>query len=279
MKNFGGAKLATREEAEENKLVFEPWWSDDSPGDEYHGGTPQMPVPNEKTIGQYVNFMEERKSQGRSSGGKLEKVLQTVVDGYKYDEKQEEARRGRSPTEDRQPRRNKSQTRGMHAQASGRGQTTNVKDRRITDGRFTRDWTKDMETNWLDPKKTVRGKRNVDNWMQLSPGMKNLVRMTYRTAITKPITTVEEQAAHFGSHFKNWLTLFNDYSMDSDEYWRVAQRIHDGGLGCISTKPCRYFSNGIHCKSEESCRHLHARDKNTGGGDGEEDRGTRRRRD
>jgi len=44
----------------------------------------------------------------------------------------------------------------MHAQASGRGQTTNVKDMRITDERFTKDWTKDMETDWLDPKKTAR---------------------------------------------------------------------------------------------------------------------------
>jgi hypothetical protein len=167
----------------------------------------------------------------------------------------------------------------MPAQASGRGQTTNVRDMRITDERFTRDWTKDMETDWLDPKRTMRGKRNADNWMQLTPGMKNMVRMTYRTAIGKPISTVEEQAAHFGSHFKNWQALFNDYLVDSDEYWRVSQRIHEGGLGSINTKPCRYFANGIHCKNEEHCRHLHARDRNVGAGEGEEDRGTRRRRD
>jgi hypothetical protein len=268
--------FATREEAMENKLEFVPWWSDDSAGDEYHGGIPQMPVPNEKTIEQYMNFKEERKSQGRSSGGKLAHVLQTVVDGYNYDVKFDEVRRGRSPTEERQPRRNKSLPRGMYA---GRGQTVNVKDLRVTDEKFTKDWTKDMETDWLDPRKTVKGKRNADNWMQFTPAMKNLVRMTYRTAMTKPITNTEEQAAHFGSHFKHWTALMNDYSMDSDEYWRITERIHIGGLGCISTKPCRYFANAIHCKNEDTCRHLHARDKNFVGGDGEDDRGTRRRRD
>jgi hypothetical protein len=271
--------FATRDEAMQNKLEFEPWWSDDTGGDEYRGGTPEMPVANEKTIAQYKNFMEERKSQGRSTGGKLGHVLQTAVDGYNYDKKSEETRRGRSPTEERQQRRNKSLPRGMHTQAAGRGQTVNIKDLRVTEEKFTRDWTKGMETDWVDPRMTMKGKRNGDNWMQFTPAMKNLVRMTYRTAEAKPITNTEEQAAHFGSHFKNWTLLMNDYWMDSDEYWRIMERIHIGGLGCISTKPCRYYANGIFCKNEDTCRHLHAREKHFEGGDGEEDRGTRRRRD
>ena len=176
--------FATRQEAETNKLQFVPWWKDETQPDEYHGGTPQMPILNGRTIGQHVDFVNERKSQARSSGAKLERVTQMVVDGYKLDEQHAGARRGRSPMEDRQTRRNRSQTRGMAAQSSG-GQTMNVRDMRITDEKFTQDWTKENEAEWLDPTKTMRGRRNAENWMQLTPGMKNMVRMTYRTAVGK----------------------------------------------------------------------------------------------
>jgi hypothetical protein len=270
--------FATRQEAEMNKLKFVPWWKDDTQPDEYHGGTPQMPLLNEKTLQQHVDFVNERKSQARSSGARLERVTQMVVDGYKLDEQHAGARRGRSPMEDRQTRRNRSQTRGMAAQSSG-GQTMNVRDMRITDEKFTQDWTKENEAEWLDPAKTMRGRRNAENWMQLTPGMKNMVRMTYRTAVGKPITNLEEQAAHFGSHFKHWQALFNTHQVESDEYWRIAQTIHECGLGSINTKPCRYYAEGRHCKNGYNCRHLHVREKSVGAGGGGDDRGIRRRRD
>jgi hypothetical protein len=103
--------------------------------------------------------------------------------------------------------------------------------------------------------------------------------MTYRTAVGKPITNLEEQAAHFGSHFKHWQALFNTHQVESDEYWRIAQTIHECGLGSINTKPCRYYAEGRHCKNGYNCRHLHVREKSVGAGGGGDDRGIRRRRD
>jgi hypothetical protein len=166
----------------------------------------------------------------------------------------------------------------MAAQSSG-GQTMNVRDMRITDEKFTQDWTKENEAEWLDPTKTMRGRRNAENWMQFTPGMKNMVRMTYRTAVGKHITNLEEQAAHFGCHFKHWQALFNTHQVESDEYWRIAQIIHECGLGSINTKPCRYFAEGKHRKNGYNCRHLHVREKSVGAGGGGDDRGIRRRRD
>ena len=95
--------------------------------------------------------------------------------------------------------------------------------------------------------------------------MNNLVRVTYRTAVSNPITNSNEQANHFGSHLKHWMDVWRNHDITSDEYWRVTNLAQDRGLGFIHTRPCRCYAEGEFCRNEHECQHLHVGEKDGGG--------------
>jgi hypothetical protein len=160
--------------------------------------------------------------------------------------------------------------------------TQNVNDMRVSREEHTLDWTRDMETNFLNPTNSRHGQMNRANWMQLSEGMKNIARKTYRTAQGRPITSAAEQDNHFAAHLKHIMDIHWNYRTSSEEYWRILNYVNSEGTGSVSTKPCKYFSEGVHCRNAENCHHLHVLLNELGGGNvggstGSTGRGIKRR--
>ena len=259
------------EEAQANRLEFTPWWSDKTGGDVYRGGRPHLPEVNVRTLGEHKNFVNERRSQSRPSGAPLDEVTRRAMEGMNMEEDTNRQRRGRSPGGDRQTGRSNTMAQEMSTQ--------NMNEMRISREEHTLDWTKDMETNFLNPMNSRHGQSNRTNWMQLSEGMKNIDRKTYRTAQGRPITSPDEQDNHFAAHLKHIMDLHRNYRTSSEEYWRIINYVNSEGVGSLSTKPCKYFSEGTLCRNGENCHHLHVRLNELGGGTagGSTGRGTKRR--
>jgi hypothetical protein len=264
----------TLEEAKDNRLEFTPWWSDKTGGDVYRGGRPHLPEVNVHTLGEHRNFLQERRSQSRPSGAPLDEVTRRAMEGMNMEDATNRQMRGRSPGGDRQT----GQT-GRRNTLTQELSTQNVNEMRIAREEHTLDWTRDMEANFLNPMHSRHGQANRANWMQLSEGMKNIARITYRTAQGRPISTPDEQDNHFAAHLKHILDIHRNYRTSSEEYWRIINFVNSAGLGCLSTKPCKYFSDGTYCRNADNCHHLHVRLNELGGGDagGSTGRGTKRR--
>jgi hypothetical protein len=166
---------------------------------------------------------------------------------------------------DKQTRRRRTPSRGRQTDET-ENQTQAIDDMRMNRDHFTQDWTAQMEADFLNPRTARHAASNKQTWDSLSTGMRNLIRMTYRTAIGHPISNSEEQANHFGSHLKHWMTTRREYHITSDEYWRVSNLLKENGPGYIHTRPCKWYTEGSNCRLEDTCQHLHVRQKSLLGG-------------
>jgi hypothetical protein len=184
-------------------------------------------------------------------------VQQLVLDGMDVDDATNRQTRGRSPGGKRTGRTNPPELALS---------TQNVNDMRVSREEHTQDWTSRMENHFLNSANSRHAAMNRHNWMQLSEGMKNIARKTYRTAIGRPISTESEQDNHFAAHLKHIMDIHWNYTTSSQEYWRILNYVNSEGVGSVSTKPCKYFSEGQHCRHEENCHHLHVVHKELGGG-------------
>jgi hypothetical protein len=247
----------TRDEALANKLEFTMWWMDNTGGDVYRGGEPRTAEVNPRTLGEHRQFILERRSQSRPSGARLDAVTMRALDGMDLEEDTNRQTRGRSPGGRRTGRINPPELELS---------TQNVNDMRVSREEHTLDWTSRMETNFLNSTNSRHAQMNRTNWMQLSEGMKNIARKTYRTAIGRPITTEAEQDNHFAAHLKHIMDIHWNYTTSSQEYWRILNYVNSEGVGSVSTKPCKYFSEGQHCRHGENCHHLHVVLNELGGG-------------
>jgi hypothetical protein len=264
----------TRDEALANKLEFKPWWSDNTEGDVYRGGQPHTAEVNVRTLGEHRNFILERRSQSRPSGARLDAVTMRAMEGMDLEEDTNRQTRGRSPGGYRRTGKSNPPALALSTQ--------NVNDMRVSREEYTLDWTKNMETNFLNSTNTRHAQANRANWMQLSEGMKNIARKTYRTAQGRPITNSAEQDNHFASHLKHIMDIHWNYTTSSEEYWRILNYVNSEGMGSVSTKPCKYFSEGLNCRNAENCHHLHVLLNELGGGNvggstGSTGRGIKRR--
>ena len=149
--------FATLEDAQANKLEFEPWWKDASVPDKYHGDTPQTARVSSETPHSHSRFLKERRAKSLPRGGPIDSVARMAMTGMRIDERQ--TRRGRSPSVARQ-------TRGAAVQ--------NVDDTTVYRELFTTDWTAMMEANFLDQRITRHGSNNRAHWDQLTNAMKKL---------------------------------------------------------------------------------------------------------
>jgi hypothetical protein len=132
-----------------------------------------------------------------------------------------------------------------------------VEEMRMHRDHFTVEWTMRMEADFLNPRTARHAASNKQTWDGLTTSMKNLIRMTYRTALTHPISNSEEQANHFGSHLKSWMQTRREFDISSEEYWRITNLLAQEGPGWIHTRPCKWHLEDANCRMGEDCKHLH----------------------
>jgi hypothetical protein len=142
-----------------------------------------------------------------------------------------------------------------------RDQTQLLEEMRMNRDHFTNEWTLRMEADFLNPRTARHASSNKQTWDGLPTSVKNLIRMTYRTAMNHPISNSEEQANHFGSHLKSWMATRRDFDITSEEYWRVTNLLMANGPGYIHTRPCKWLLDEGLCRLGDECKHLHVHPK------------------
>ena len=76
----------TLEEAQAGgRLIFTPWWKDDTYPDYYAGGTPQEAVVSETTLKAHSDFLRARRSKSLPRGVAIDPVAR-MVEGQRSDE-------------------------------------------------------------------------------------------------------------------------------------------------------------------------------------------------
>jgi hypothetical protein len=244
----------TREEAIANELVLIEWWKDSSTPDVYLGGTPKTADVNPDTLKSHSEFLRSRRSRSLPRGGALDDVTRMAMEGMRRDER----------CTDRQTRR-RSHSRGRQTEET-MDQTQSLDDMRMNRDHYTEHWTMQMETDFLNPRMARHAASNKHTWDSLNTAWKNLIRMTYRTAMGHPISNSEEQANHFGSHLKGWMATRREYHITSEEYWRIANLLKENGPGYIHTRPCKWYTEGSDCRLGDTCKHMHVRQKSVNAG-------------